>query len=64
MSDCFYRDPTFNAAVAMEVREKKGCGVCIRRIELLGRAICGVNKTYPRCKYNNDNKGFKYDLGE
>jgi len=34
-----HADPTFNAAVAMEVREKKGCGVCVRRLEVMGRAL-------------------------
>ena len=61
MPDAVHRDPTFNAAVAMEVREKKGCGVCTRRIELMGSCLCSVNKTFPRCR--REKKGFEYDEG-
>ena len=58
-----FRDPTFDAAVAAEIYEKKGCGVCTRRIEFMGGGpVCGVNKTYPRCK--RERKGFDYDMGE
>lgn len=57
-----YADPTFNAAVAMEVHEKKGCGVCVRRIEVMrGEFMCGNNKRYPACK--REHKGFQYDEG-
>jgi hypothetical protein len=62
MSSAVYRDPTFNAAVAMEVRKKKGCGVCIRRISVLGAYLCSVNANYPQCK--NNKKGFVYDEGK
>ena len=61
MSNVLHADPTFNAAVAMEVREKKGCGVCTRRIDLMSSYLCCVNKTYPRCR--RERKGFDYDEG-
>ncbi|MBL4709739.1 MAG: hypothetical protein JKY48_15000 [Flavobacteriales bacterium] len=63
MNDAVYNDPTFNAAVAMEVREKRGCGVCIRRVQLMPQQFaCGVNKRFPACK--REFKGFVYDEGE
>ncbi len=58
-----HADPTFNAVVAMEVREKRGCGVCVRRIEVMrGDFICGNNKRFPACKL--EDKGFEYDEGD
>ena len=63
MADSVHRDPTFDACVAMEVREKKGCGVCVRRIEVMrGEFICANNKRFPACK--REHKGYEYDLGE
>ena len=58
-----YNDPTFRAAVAMEVREKRGCGVCVRRIEVMrGEFVCGNNKRFPACR--RERNGFEYDLGD
>ncbi len=63
MSASVYRDPTFDAVVRNEIREKKGCGVCTRSLELMpGQFVCNNNKRYPACK--RENKGFEYDLGE
>lgn len=62
MSAGVYRDPTFDAVVRMEVREKKGCGVCIRRIALMGSCLCSENKTFPRCR--REKNGFEYDEGD
>jgi hypothetical protein len=62
MAEAVYRDPTFDAAVQMEVREKKGCGVCVRGKRVIGAYLCTVNKEYPRCR--REKKGFKYDTGE
>ena len=58
-----HADPTFNAAVAMEVREKKGCGVCVRRLAVMpGQFVCSENKRFPACR--RERKGFLYDLGD
>lgn len=56
-----YANPTLNAAIRMEMREKK-CGCCTRSVEVIrGAFICKVNKQFPRCK--GEVKGFDYDDG-
>ena len=62
MSSAAYRDPTFDSAVNAEIIEKRGCGVCVRRIEVMGNCMCSENKRYPLCK--REKKGFEYDEGE
>jgi len=58
-----YANPTLDAAVNMEIREKKGCGVCVRSNTVMpGVYVCQVNKQFPRCR--REKKGFEYDEGQ
>ncbi len=59
MAEAVYRDPTFDAVVRAEISEKKGCGVCVRRIEIMGNCLCDSNKRWPQCR--REKKGFEYD---
>jgi len=61
MTTALYKDPTFEAAASMEVRQKR-CRICTRRYELsAGGIICKVGLKFPSCK--GDKKGFKLDEG-
>jgi hypothetical protein len=56
-----HKDPTFDAVVALEIREL-GCKACVRRLTLSTGAVrCSQGKTFPRCK--RELKGFKLDEG-
>jgi len=56
-----YRDPTFDAVAAMEIREK-GCSVCVRSIEFIeGCFRCSVSKKFPKCRGKKN--GFVLDEG-
>lgn len=58
-----YRDPTLEAAQAMEVREKR-CGACARRARFIAALevwTCGVGLAWPRRGRCN---GFRLDKGE
>lgn len=62
MSVELYRDPTFEAVAAIEIREK-GCKVCVRRIEYFkGVFRCAVGKKFPVCRGKRN--GFVLDEGE
>jgi hypothetical protein len=57
-----YANPTLEAAVRMEVQQKKS-GCCVRSQQVMGNIyLCTVNKTFPRCR--REKKGFLYDAGE
>lgn len=51
MCEAVYRDPTFNAVVRAEQREKSTCGLCVRGERVLSGYKCKVNKRYPSCQY-------------
>lgn len=57
-----YQNPTLEAAIRMEVVEKK-CGCCVRGTEVIrGAYVCKGNKKWPFCK--REKNGFEYDEGE
>ena len=61
MTRALHADPTFEAVVRMEVREKR-CGCCRRSNQVMpGVFVCRVNKQWPRCR--RERKGFVYDDG-
>lgn len=61
MSIPLYRDPTFDAVVSMQIREK-GCKVCTRSIEYIQGAFrCSVGKKFPGCRGKRN--GFVLDEG-
>ena len=49
MSFQVYKDPTFDAAVAAE-RRQKGCMLCIRYKYILGRHRCSEGNKFPACR--------------
>lgn len=70
MAECapgYHRDPTFDRAYGLELREKRGCGICMRRRTLAdtsglcGAVRCSVGKVFPDCRSHK--KGFSVDVG-
>jgi len=56
-----HRDPTFEAACAMQLREL-GCKACARRLTLSDcSVVCSQGKKFPFCK--REKSGFKLDEG-
>lgn len=59
MRQVLYRDPTFEAVAAMEIRGR-GCRVCKWRVGLSkGAVVCGVGERFPKCR--TIKKGFVLD---
>ncbi|MDH5189432.1 MAG: hypothetical protein OEW37_10815 [Rhodospirillaceae bacterium] len=55
-----HKDPTLEAASALEIAQK-GCAVCARRRQLSsGKLLCAIGKKFPFCRGGN---GFKLDTG-
>lgn len=57
-----HKDPTFERAARLELREKQ-CRACLRRVVLsCGRVMCSKGKRWPRCMGQKD--GFVEDMGD
>lgn len=58
MKNAAHKDPTFEAVLALELREKN-CRVCVNGSQLTtGRVVCFSGLRFPYCQSNKKN-GFK-----
>jgi hypothetical protein len=57
-----HRDPTYERVAGLELREKRGCGICWwRRMQVVGGVKCSIGKSFDACQ--EDKKGFTIDMG-
>jgi len=55
------RNPVFDEVLGMQIKELKGCPVCVKRISMDNgkRFLCRNGMKYPRCRRSSN--GFKLD---
>lgn len=58
-SPALYRDPTFEAACELELREKR-CEACEQSLSLVGgKAVCSQGLKWPACR-SDKKRGFRW----